>query len=162
MWRESSFTAHCYLAMCAKVMILLVKGGKLQKIMRKKDKVVPYKIYLPGIWEPLTAWSGISENLTVVELLIKFPLFYGTVRLLPFFCVSLSWTVQMQFTPYHLLPFHHSITSFLSLEFWNQNFHFFFCRMCTSSSPNSSLFVFITYWYEDGAWGDVVVKALRY
>jgi hypothetical protein len=62
-------------------MIFLLKG-KLRNLCdkKKKDKGAPWKIYLPGIWEPLTAWSGISENLTVAELLIKLPVFCGTIR----------------------------------------------------------------------------------
>ena len=130
--------------------------GETAKIMREKGKVVPYKIYLPGIWEPLTAWRGISEDLTVAELLIKFPVFYGTVRFIAFFCVSLSWAAQMQLKPYHplcsTLTLHHSIKSFLSLEFWNH----FFGRICTSQSPNSPLFVFVTYCCEDGGPGSSV------
>jgi hypothetical protein len=66
-------------------MIFLLKGKNCKNYAKKNDKVVPYTFYLPGIWEPLTAWSGISENLTVVELLIKFPILFGSVRFIVFF-----------------------------------------------------------------------------
>ena len=147
--------------------------------MYSTSENVPYKIYLPGIFEPLIVLSGISKTLTVVELLIKFPVFYGTVRFIAFFacpflgpykCSSRRTTLCIQ-----LLPFHQYSKSFLSLESGNQNFpsffflshvyviimctssscvrhhHMYVIIMCTSSSPNSCLFVFVTYYCEDGA-----------
>jgi hypothetical protein len=113
-------------------------------------------MYLPGIWEPLTPWSGISNNLTVAELLTKYPIFYGILGLLPY-NLSLSWTYGTNAAnalPPFLFHCYHSI-SLLRL-FCHQNFGnkvfiylFFSVAFILYDSPNSSVFVFIAYCSEN-------------